>query len=415
MEFKIRLGLNNIKRVLWWEAEDEAIAFKAFIEGIAGVKRCEVAGSFRRRRETVGSLRFVVECSSPAGVLKSLEGHAAVEKIIEKKKERVAFRLASGPQLVVRFAEKASWGDSMIAETGSLAHVEAVEKSSGAALRRKKFRSEEEWYAARDLQFFEPELREGRGENEFDIGELVTLDDIKGDLHMHTTASDGVNTIPEMAAAAKKRGYSYIAISDHSRSLKITNGLDIKRLRKQIAEIKEFNSTSKGLHVFAASEVDILEDGELDYPDEVLSELDIVICSIHSRFNLDKKKQTARVVKAMSNRYATFLGHMTGRLLLRRPGYELDTDLILKTIHDNGKYVEINSSPDRLDIDDSTAIEARKMGLPIVVNTDAHSIRELDFMKLGVQQARRGWQRAIDVLNTLPLAKLKKRLNDVRG
>lgn len=227
---------------------------------------------------------------------------------------------------------------------------------------------------------------------------------------MHTTASDGVNSLAEMAAAAQAKGYRYIAITDHSRSLKIANGLSEDRLRAHINAIDKLNSRLKGFTVLKSAEVDILEDGSLDYSDSVLNELDLTVCSIHSRFALSKEQHTARILRAMDNPYFSILGHPTGRLLLRRPGYEIDLPRILDHAKQNGCYLEINSNPNRLDLSDEDAKLAKDMGVSLAINTDAHSITELEFLPLGINQARRAWLTKSDVLNCLPLTKLKRAL-----
>ncbi len=225
---------------------------------------------------------------------------------------------------------------------------------------------------------------------------------------MHTTSSDGANSIDEMVEAASARGYGYIGITDHSQSLKIAGGLSESELRKQLKAIDKLNDRLNGFVVLKSAEVDILEDGSLDYPDALLKELDYTVCSIHSRFRLDKAAQTTRIMRAMDNPYFTILGHATGRLLLKREGYEVDFARLVAHAKDTGCMFEINSSPDRLDLSDEHAMMAKNAGVMIAVNTDAHSTRELGFITAGINQARRGWLEAKDVLNTLPLAKIRK-------
>jgi DNA polymerase (family 10) len=239
---------------------------------------------------------------------------------------------------------------------------------------------------------------------------LVTLEQIRGDLHMHTTESDGANSIAEMAEAALARGYEYIAITDHSQSLKITNGLSQKRLLQHIKAIDKLNDKLRDFRILKSSEVDILEDGSLDYSDLVLRQLDFTICSIHSRFARNREQQTERIMRAMDNPYFGILGHATGRLLLKREGYEIDIKRIIRHATEIGCFFEINSSPDRLDLSDEHAKLAKDAGVLIAVNTDAHSIRELDFMSAGINQARRAWLSPKDVLNTRPVNDLLRLL-----
>jgi len=259
-------------------------------------------------------------------------------------------------------------------------------------------------FAGLGLKFIEPELREGRGELEAAAADalpaLVTVDEIRGDLHMHTTASDGNASILEMARAAQARGYRYIAITDHSQSLKFTNGLTEDRLRAHCRAIDEANEQLKDFRIFKSSEVDILDDGSLDYSQEMLAELDFTICSIHSKFGLNREQQTERILRAMDNPYFGILGHATGRLLLRREGYELDIERIIRHAADVGCFFEINANPNRLDLSDTHAKLAKEAGILLAVNTDAHSTEELDNLPYGVNQARRAWLTADDVLNT---------------
>ena len=255
------------------------------------------------------------------------------------------------------------------------------------------------------LNFIEPELREGRDEIELarrgELPALVTVADIRGELHAHTTSSDGSNTIEQMAAGARKKGYEYIGISDHSQSLKIAGGVSEEDLWKQIRYIDKLNENGGGIRMLKSAEVDILADGSLDYPDELLKELDYTVCSIHSRFGFDKAKQTERILRAMDNRYFAILGHATGRLLLKRPGYEIDMQRVIEHAKINGCFFEINSSPDRLDLSAENSRLARAAGVKIAITTDAHSIREFDYIQGGVDQARRAGFEKEAVLNCL--------------
>ncbi|MBC8064819.1 MAG: PHP domain-containing protein [Chlorobia bacterium] len=412
LECKVRQGIEGIRRVLWVEARDLAEHFQALLTHANGCRQVEIAGSVRRGKDTVGTLALVVQTGNAPAARKVLKKHGGVEEVSEETESLIVCKLAAGPLLRVRFADAANMGAAMVEETGSPAHLLEVKGAVKAS--RKAVSTEETWYEVRGLPWIPPELREGRGEVEAaqngTLPDLVQLDQIRGDLHAHTTASDGAHSLEEMVRAARARGYSYLAVTDHSKSLQITNGLDEKRLRQQMKAIDKLNASLKGFRVFKGSEVDILADGELDFEDSVLKQLDIVMASIHSRFALGKAEQTARLIRAIENPYVTCIGHLTGRKLLKRPGYELDLDKVLRAIKANNKLLEINSSPERLDIDDSLAMKARELGIQILINTDAHHIQELDFMKFGVQQARRGWQSADTVVNTLELPALVRRL-----
>jgi DNA polymerase (family 10) len=230
---------------------------------------------------------------------------------------------------------------------------------------------------------------------------LLTVRDIRGELHAHTTSSDGVDTLEDMAEAARARGLDYIGISDHSQSLKIARGLSISHLKSQLHFIDRLNERLTGIRILKSAEVDILEDGSLDYPDDVLKELDYTICSIHSRFGLGKQEQTARILRAMDNRYFSILGHATGRLLLKRPGYEIDIDRVIEHARLSGCFFELNSSPDRLDLSADHARLAREAGVKVAVTTDAHSTRELGYLQYGVDQARRAGLEKQSTLNSL--------------
>ena len=420
MEYHIRQGLDERPRSLLWSVQPMAEKIERSLRSMPGVTRVSAAGSLRRKQDTVGDLNFLVAGKSAAAIFKRFADFGGVLSTEERGNAERAFKLSSGLRVSLRWTPPEQWGFSLILATGSPAHVADLEEH--AARRKLEFTSKVLWakhidvadeesvYAGLGLIFIEPELREGRGEvaaaARRKLPRLVEPRDLRGDLHMHTTASDGANSIADMAAAAQPRGYEYIAITDHSQSLKITNGLSEERLLQQIAAIDKLNATLKGFRVLKSAEVDILEDGELDYSKAVLRELDFTICSVHSRFGLNKEQQTERILRAMDNRYFTILGHATGRLLLKRPGYELDMERVIEHAKANGCFLEINSSPDRLDLSDEHAKLARERGVKIAVNTDAHSIGELDFISAGINQARRAWLESADVLNALPLKEL---------
>jgi DNA polymerase (family 10) len=418
IEYHIRQGLDERPRMLHWAARDFVRQFEAFQKSLPEVSRVEVTGSHRRRQDTIGDLNFLVAGKSAASVFKRVAEFGGVLSHEKVGRNEMRLKLSSGRSVTLRYTPIKEWGLAHLLSTGSAAHIRELNeqlakerKTLTAKSLGKSAATEESVYEKLGLSFIEPELREGRGEIQAAasnaLPKLIELSNLRGDLHMHTTASDGGNTIEEMAEAAKERGYDYIAITDHSQSLKITNGLTPKRLLAQIKAIDKLNSRLKGITILKSSEVDILEDGKLDYPTAVLRELDLTVCSIHSKFALDKRTQTERLMRAMENPYFNILGHATGRLLLRREGYEIDFEKVIKHALECGCYFEINSNPNRLDLSDEHARMAKEAGVKIAINTDAHSINELNFISAGIAQARRSWLTAADVLNTYSLAQLK--------
>ncbi len=279
-------------------------------------------------------------------------------------------------------------------------------------------RTEEEVYRTVGLPYIEPELREDRGELQAAakgrLPRLVELKDIKGDLHAHTTATDGRYTALEMAEAAKKRGYEYLAITDHSQHVTVARGLDEKRLAKSIKEIDRLNAKLKGFTLLKSIELDILADGSLDLPDGILADLDLVVCSVHYNFRLPREKQTERVIRALDNPRVNIFGHPSGRLINERPAYEIDLEKVMRAAVERGCFLEVNGHPDRLDLDDVHCRMAKEMGLKLALSTDAHSTDDLDLMRFGVGQARRGWIEADDVINTRSLPELRKLLKESR-
>lgn len=418
MDFHIRQGLDDRPRMLLWSAQKVAGQIEAHLRTLTAIAQFARVGSLRRLRDTVGDLNFLVTGGSPDTIFKEISAFGAVRST-ERVAQTMRYTLSSGLTLGVAWAAPDDWGAALLLLTGSAAHL--ADLAQLAARRHLRLSlgeaelvglDEAAIYKKLGLPFIAPELREGRGEVQAaaarKLPHLIELSDLRGDLHMHTTASDGVHSLSEMAAAAKARGYKYIAITDHSQSLKITNGLTEKRLLAHIKAIDKLNARLKGFKILKSAEVDILEDGSLDYSDSVLKELDLTICSIHSRFALNVQRQTARLLRAMDNPYFNILGHATGRLLLKREGYGVDMEKVMDHAKACGCYFEINASPDRLDLSDEHARMAKERGIKIAINTDAHSTSELDFMIAGINQARRAWIEPTDVLNTLPLARLIK-------
>jgi DNA polymerase (family 10) len=426
LEYHVRQGLDERPRSLLWSVRTTAQMLEEALRALPGALRVAQVGSLRRKQDTVGDLNFLLTSKGKSGaaIFKRFAELAGVAKTKWRGVGEQRYTLSSGLRVSLKWTPLAQWGWALVETTGSPAHLadlqaQAAKKKlrfTAAALKTKRVDLSEEKpiYERLGLRYIEPELREGRGEvaaaAHDELPKLVELADLRGDLHMHTLASDGTTSIEQMAEAAQARGYEYIAITDHSQSLTLTNGLTEKRLREQIRRIDKLNAKLNGIQILKSSEVDILEDGKLDYSQSLLKELDLTICSIHSKFGLNKQQQTERILRAMDNRYFNILGHATGRLLLKRPGYEIDIERIIRHAKDRGCFFEINSSPDRLDLSDEHARLARDAGVLIAVNTDAHAIRELDFITAGLNQARRAWLSASDVLNALPLAQLRKRL-----
>ena len=422
MDFHIRTGLADRPRMLLWSALKVVPVIEGQLKALPNVQRVSPVGSLRRKQDTVGDLNFLVSGTKPAEVFRQFARFGGIESSESLGKHEQLFRLSNGTGITLRWSSMREWGLNLLLATGSAAHLDDLQKRAHerdleltvAALKSAKvdLSHEEALYRSLGLPFIEPELREGHGEVQAAqrnaLPRLITAQDIRGDLHMHTTESDGTNTLEEMVQAAQARGYAYIAITDHSQSLKLTNGLSEARLRQQIAQIDRLNEKLKDFVILKSAEVDILQDGSLDYPNSLLKELDLTICSIHSRFALDKQQQTDRIRRAMDNPYFTILGHATGRLLLKREGYQLDMDKLIEHARSVGCFFEINSSPDRLDLSDEHARMANSAGVKIAINTDAHATRELGLLAAGVNQARRAWLSAEDVLNTRSLHDLRK-------
>jgi DNA polymerase (family 10) len=389
------------------------------------------SGSLRRGKETIGDLDLLVTIPSEKYKTKAVESIAQhilqfpeIGQKLAHGENKVSFLLKSGMQVDVRILEKESFGAALLYFTGSKEHNVALRGRANkmgytlneyalATLKGERpvaRATEEEIYAKLGLDFIPPELRENTGEidaaAEHRLPELVELSDIRGDLQMHTTASDGRNSIEEMALAGKKLGYEYISLTDHSKAVTVANGLDEKRTLEQIKKIHEVNSKKLGIRILASSEVDVLKSGKLDMSDEVLAQLDVVLVSIHSYMTLERAEMTERILAAIENPYTQIVGHPTGRLVLRRDAYAYDMERVLDAAHKHGVVMECNASPERLDLKDTHLRMAKERGVMVVISTDAHTTRGLSDMRYGVQMARRGWIEKKDVINTLSLEKL---------
>ena len=412
-------------------AAQYAAALEAYLAKVAGVQKVTVAGSFRRMRETVGDLDILVAADAGSPVMERFTGYGEVKNVLSRGETRSSVTLKSGLQVDLRLVPPESYGAALHYFTGSKAHNIAVRKLGQArglkineygvfkGERRVAGETEESVFAAVGLPWIPPELREDRGEIDAArakrLPQLVDLGDLKGDLHSHTKATDGHNTLGEMAAAAKAAGLTYLAITEHSRRLTVARGLDPKRLLKHIDEIDRLNGELKGITLLKGIEVDILEDGRLDLPDSVLSRLDLVIGAVHGAFDLPRGKQTARLLRAFDNRYFTLLAHPSTRLIGEREAIDVDMGRIVRAAKKRGCYLELDAQPDRLDLTDVHCQMARDEGVLVAVDSDAHSTFDFAHLRFGIGQARRGWLEASDVLNTRTLAKLRPLLKQTMG
>ncbi|MCL4316261.1 MAG: DNA polymerase/3'-5' exonuclease PolX [Gammaproteobacteria bacterium] len=395
----------------------------AYLKAAPGVGRVIVAGSYRRCKETVGDLDILVTASRSSPVMERFVSYDEVADILAQGETRATILLRSKLQVDVRVVAEESYGAALHYFTGSKSHNIAVRKMGqemglkineyGVFRGRQRIagETEESVYGAVGLPYIEPELRENRGELEAARGrrlpKLVNLSDLRGDLHAHTKATDGHNSLREMAEAAKARGLEYLAITEHSRRLTVAHGLTPQRLLAQMDEIDRLNAELKGIILLKGIEVDILEDGALDLPDDLLGRLDLVVAAVHSRFELSREKQTARILKAMDHAHFSILAHPSGRLIEQREPYDVDMTRLIRHARERGCFLEVNAQPDRLDLLDIYIQMAKEEGVLLAVNSDAHSAHQFDYLSFGVGQARRGWLEKNDVLNTRPLKELR--------
>lgn len=414
------------QRVKLSVAEDIAVPLLDYLEKCAGVKQITIAGSYRRRKETVGDLDILVSARKDSPVVDRFTEYDEVVEVISKGKKRSTVRLRSGLQVDLRVVPAVSFGSALHYFTGSKAHNIALRKigiRKGYKVneygifrddKRVAGRTEQEVYTRMGLPYIEPELREDRGElqaaSKDALPDLVRLEDIRGDLHAHTKATDGRNTLRQMADAAAGKGYEYLAITDHSQHVTVAGGLDPRRLLEHIKAIDKLNDRLEGIRLLKSIEVDILDDGSLDLPDKVLKQLDLCVCSIHYKFDLPRRRQTERILRAMDNPNFNILGHPSGRLINERDGYDIDLERVLQGAKERGCFLELNANPDRLDLTDDGCLLAREVGVKVAISTDAHAAGGLDFMRFGIGQARRGWLEADDVINTRSLDALAKLL-----
>lgn len=435
-EQKLLKAIEDYRRIagrfLIESAQIQADKIIEHLRAYPGVEKATPAGSLRRGRETVGDLDILVTgpaCCDDAerqNLIDHIIKLPGLMEIIARGENKISFRLRGGMQVDVRTLAPESFGAAMQYFTGSKAHNVSLRQRAlkmGYTLNEYSLarldnqeviasRSEQEIYAALKLDYISPEIRENTGEidsaEKHVLPNLLTQEDLQGDVHMHTVETDGRNTIEEMAAAARERGYKYMAITDHSKNLAFANGLDDERALKHIAKIRAANVATEGIRIFAGIEVDILEDGTLDLSDEVLAQMDIVIASVHSHFNQSADDMTKRLLKAVGNPNVSLIGHPTGRILLRRDAYAYDMDAVLQAAARSKVAMELNAYPDRLDLCDRHLRQAKQAGVKIVINTDSHHTSHMEKIRYGVLQARRAWLTKDDILNTLPADQFAK-------
>ncbi len=421
-------------RMCWADADKIAQSIRQWMLAGKGIDQLEVAGSYRRGKDTIGDLDFLVVSSKVEQVMDRLAAFPDAGVVVGRGPTKIAIRLVDGLQVDMRVVPAESFGAALLYFTGSKDHniilrglakdrglkinEYGVFRTSGVREKRIAGRTEKDVYATLDLPWIPPELREARREFQWaeqdKLPKLIELDDLCADLHMHTTATDGTATLEEMVAAARARGLQYIAITDHSKRVTMARGLDGVRLRAQWKQIDKLNKTLRGFKVLKGVEVDILEKGGLDLDDDVLCDADWVVASVHYGQNQSREQITKRIIDALENPYVSAIAHPTGRLINKRKSYEVDLDAVFKAARDNGKLMELNANPHRLDLDDVACAAAKSFGIPIVISSDAHSSEGFNVLRYGVLQARRAGLTKRDVANARPLEKLKELLKKGR-
>ena len=433
IELAVAAHLSKERRIKLAVAAQYADALAAHLEHVPGVARVAVAGSYRRMRETVGDLDVLASGANGRAIIDRFVRHPDVEQVLAHGTTRASVRLRGGLSVDLRVVPQDSFGAALVYFTGSKAHNIALRRlgqERGLKIneygvfrgtKRIAGATEESVYGAVGLPSIPPELREDRGEiqaaREGRLPTLVGYEDLKGDLHAHTSATDGRNTLEEMAGAAAALGLQYLAITEHSRRQAMSHGLDPARLARQTREIDRLNARLRGLRVLRGIEVDILEDGSLDLPDAALAPLDLVVAAVHGQFNLSRARQTARILRALDNPHVTLLAHPTGRLIGEREPYDVDMPEIVRKAKARGVHMEVNAHPERLDLVDTYCRMCKDEGVLVAIDSDAHGTQEFANLRYGIGQARRGWLARDDVLNTRALAKLQPllRRTDSRG
>ena len=413
VEDKIRRELerqrNQEARILFSRAEEYGEPFVDYLKESEQIEEAILTGSYRRRKETIGDLDLLVISDNEKEAIKHFVNFEDIDEVIKKGEDRSSVLLKSDLRVDVAVFNKKQQGSALIYFTGSKDHgIQLRERALDRDMKLNEYglfpededepvasETEENVYDALDLDWIYPELRENTGEVEAaekgDLPNLVELNELKGDIHMHSTYTDGDHSIKQMAERAMELGHEYIAITDHSKRVNVAGGLDSDELEKQLDEIEKINEEIDGIRILKGVEVDILKDGTLDLPDDILKKLDLRICSVHYHLDLSGEEQTDRILKAMEHPYFNILAHPTGRILEEREEMNLDMDRILEAALDNNCFLEINANPHRLDLDDTYCRKAREMGLKVSISTDSHSTGELENLNYGVNQARRGW------------------------
>ena len=414
-------------RVLLNVAYEDGIKYRNYLQNCKKISKVNIAGSLRRMKETIGDLDILTCSSHPDAAMEYFINYPEVAQVLAKGTTKSSVLLKDNLQVDIRIVEEKSYGAALQYFTGSKDHnvvLRSLAIKKGFKLneyglfdkKNEKYvagKTEEEIYKKIGLQYIEPELRENRGEFEavqkkIPLPHLVRYDDIHGDFHVHSSWSDGTDSIKTIASDAQKRDYSFIGITDHSQSLKIANGLDKERIQKKIKEITKVNNKFPHLRILCGTECDIKTDGTLDYSDKILKQFDFVYIGIHTAFKMDKKAMTKRIIKGMENEHVNFMAHPTGRLIGKRDPYEVDIEQIIDAAKETDTLLEINSFPDRLDLNDTHVKLAREHGIKFVLGTDSHSINHLDFMRFGIATARRGWLEKKDILNTYSVKDIEK-------
>ena len=390
------------------------------------VNKISLAGSIRRRKETIGDMDILAVSSHPEVAMNAFVNMSSVSKVLAKGSTKSSVRLSSGIQVDLRIVEEKSFGSALQYFTGSKEHNIELRKIAikkgyklneyGLFEGEKQIagENEEDVYKALGLEWIPPELRENRGEIEAamngSLPKIVDYKDVRGDLHTHSKWSDGANTIEEVVEEARKRGYEYIAITDHAGNLKVAGGMNEEEIKKQAEEIEKLRKKYDDIHILQGVEANITKEGKIDVSNAILKDLDIVIASVHSAFRMEEKEMTARVIKAMENEYVDIIGHPTGRIIMKREPIKIDIEKVLDTAKENGTIMEINAYPERLDLNDVNVKLAVEKGVKLSIGTDSHNIGHLRYLELGVAVARRGWAEKKDVINTYPIKDLEKLL-----